>query len=607
MDHTEATSSVQSSFSGCLSRSSGRGQVVFFALLPLLFLLCLLLPGRASGGDFRAAVVKVDITPEEPQVLSGYDPRTSTGVHDRIFHRVVALDDGTTQFFLISTEVVGMSPSMYDRVAAQLQRKQGINPLHLWWTVTHTHSAPKVGPPGMGCVFLPERCRDQVQETAYTALIEEKLIEAVVEARKKLAPARLGVGWGFSQANINRRAVDIDGKASLGLNPDGPVDRRIGLLRIDKADGKPLALIANYPIHGTVLGGASTEISGDAPGIVAEYVEEKIGAPLLFINGAAGNLAPIYSVYPNPKAGHLMEFRVLLGDKILEANKKISSTTDEVTLTTGALTVDTPLKPGLEWSSDLGNYTRTTSTGTKVVLLPVRFLKINHEVAIWSAPLELFVEVANEVRDRSPFPYTFYFGYSNGWLGYLLTEPAWDQGGYETRVSPFTPSAAEDLTESVVSYLEGQAARKGGLRGDALVRPEVVRPEGDGALHLRAETGRAIGPEIKYMPEWKAFGWFTAADRVEWDVEASKKGKYEVHLEWSVSDEEAGKPFVLEAGNQQLKGKVGRTGSWEKFKTEKVGTIRLPAGRQKIVFKPNSSFEKGALLDLREVKLVLVK
>src|SRR6185503_2550219 len=116
-----------------------------------------------------------------------------------------------------------------------------------------------------------------------------------------------------------------DGKASLGLNPDGAVDRRIGLLRIDKEDGSPLALIANYAIHGTVLGPSNLEISGDAPGIVSEYVEQKIGAPVLFINGAAGNMAPIYSVYPNPESGHLSQFKVLLGDKILEAYKKISS------------------------------------------------------------------------------------------------------------------------------------------------------------------------------------------------------------------------------------------------------------------------------------------
>lgn len=92
-----------------------------------------------------------------------------------------------------------------------------------------------------------------------------------------------------------------------------------------------------------------------------------------------------------------------------------------------------------------------------MVRLPLRFLKINEEVAIWSAPIELFCEVSNEVRDRSPFPYTFYFGYTNGWLGYLPTALEWEHGGYEVEVvSPYTPSAAKDVTESVLGYLHAE-------------------------------------------------------------------------------------------------------------------------------------------------------
>jgi hypothetical protein len=192
-------------------------------------------------------------------------------------------------------------------------------------------------------------------------------------------------------------------------------------------------------------------------------------------------------------------------------------------------------------------------------------------------------------------------------LGYLLTEAGWKEGGYETRVSPFTPLAAKDLTESVVNYLQGHGPVAQEKTTDTVNDPQVVRPGSDGIFRLRASVGRAIGPEIKYMPEWMAFGWFTAADLVEWDIEGIKKGIYDVYLEWSVSDEEAGKPFVLQSGNQQLKGNVGKTGSWETFKTEKIGTIRLASDRQKIVFKPAVKFEKGALLDLREIRLVPVK
>lgn len=413
----------------------------------------------ASKRIFRAAVVKVDITPSDSQYMTGYQERKSTGIHDRIYHRIIALDDGITQFFLVSSEVCLFSPTQYDGFASQLESKYGIKPEHFWWTVTHTHSAPEVGPPGLGAVFLGERFK-HVRDTAYNSLFEKKLMEGIAEARRKLAPARLGVGSGFSQASINRRAIDVDGKASLGLNPDGVVDRRIGLLRLEKEDGKLMALIANYPIHGTVLSGESLVISGDAPGVVSEYVEEKTGAPVLFVNGAAGNLAPVYSVYSNPRSGHLSQFRVLLGDKIIQANQKILSTTNEVTLNAASMIVQTPRKADLGWPSDMSKYSFTTKTGVNMVQLPIRFLKINDDVAIWSAPLELFCEISNEIRDRSPFPYTFYFGYSNGWLGYMPSEAEWPHGGYETTVSPYTPAAGKDVTEAVVGYLQGEMKSK---------------------------------------------------------------------------------------------------------------------------------------------------
>lgn len=422
----------------------------FRAALVLLFSMPLALTLQAQT-TFRASVVKVNITPEESQNLLGYGPRNSTGVHDSIFHKIVILDDGSTEFVLISSDICLISPTEYERMAGRIQALYGIDPVNVWWTVTHTHSAPEVGPPGMYAVYLADRLVELPQ--TYTQLFEQTLVDAVGEARRKLAPARLAVGWGFSQANINRRAIDVDGKASLGLNPDGPVDRKIGLIRIEKADGSPLALIANYAIHGTVLGGENTLISGDAPGIVAEYVEDKIGAPLLFINGAAGNIAPIYSVYPTPRAGHLGQFRVLLGDRIIAANQRLSTGTNDVAIESGALMLETPRKPGLQWPKELSGYNRTAKDGSHYVRMPVRFLKINNNIGIWSAPLELFCEISNEIRDRAPFEFTFYYGYTNGWLGYLPTKEAWPHGGYEVeRVSPFTPQAGEDLKESVLGY-----------------------------------------------------------------------------------------------------------------------------------------------------------
>ena len=146
-----------------------------------------------------------------------------------------------------------------------------------------------------------------------------------------------------------------------------------------------------------------------------------------------------------------------------------------------------------------------------------------------------------------------------------------------------------------------------GIVANAAPNPSLVRVEKKGTLRLSAEKGKAIGPEIKYMPEWRAYGWFTAADRVEWQVQVPESGPYEVSIEYSVDNLEAGKQFILFSSTANLKGIVARSGSWETYKLVKVGSIKLSKGIQKITFKSHTKFAKGAILDLREIRLVKVK
>lgn len=413
-----------------------------------------------SAQSFRSAAVKKNITPDNSQQLLGYGARKSTGVYDSIYHRILVLNDGENEFYLVSSDICLVSPSEYDRVQDMITDEFGIEGEQFWWSVTHTHSAPEVGPPGLPEVFLGNRYEHQF-DTAYTNFVVGQLLAGIHEARMKLKPSKLGVGWGFSRANINRRARDVDGVTRLGMNPDGSVDRRIGILKIVERDtDAPIALISNYAIHGTVMSGANLLISGDVQGVVSEYVEEQIGAPMLFINGAAGNIAPLYSVYPSPEAGHLYEFKQILGKRILDAQALITPDRESINLQFGKLIMRTPRKEDLSWSDDLKAYSEPTAGGKNLILLPIHFLKIDNDIGIWAAPLELFCEISNDIRDRSPFPYTFYYGYTNGWLGYMLTEEEVGYGGYEPMVSPYTPEAGEQLVETVSGYLEGELLSK---------------------------------------------------------------------------------------------------------------------------------------------------
>lgn len=445
---------------------------LFRLMRNMVFILVIHIIATEAAGQatFRAAVVKANITPDNSQTLIGYAPRKSEGVRDSIYHKVVVLDDGKQQFYLVSSDLGAIAPPTYHETAEKLKKLYDIDEKHFWWANTHTHSAPEVGSSGVIELFLGDRYKEEYDKE-YTAFVEDQLVKAVGEARRKLAAARLGVGWGYSRANINRRARGIDNKTFLGENPDGPVDRKIGLLRVETEDGKLMALIANYPIHGTVLSISDLRISGDVPGEVASYVEKKTGAPLLFINGAEGNIAPRFSVSINNggnKDGFLKQFRRLLGDPILDANDRIQATTGDVEFNAEMLLVETPLRPDIKrWPEDMPQYIRTSSADQMLIRMPIRFLNINDEIAIWAAPCELFCEVSNYIRAQSPFPFTFYYGITNGTLGYLPSKQEFSLGGYELDVSPFTPDAAGHLMDRVVEFLDMQS------RGsDAKVKPD---------------------------------------------------------------------------------------------------------------------------------------
>ncbi len=410
-------------------------------------------PLSGGTGNLSASCVKVNITPDKPQWLMGYGPRQSEGIHDNLYHRIVAMDDGKTQFFLVSTDLCVISPSFYKKVCRELESETGIKAKQVWWTVTHTHSAPEVGSQHLVKLFLPERYAHE-PNPEYTKWVKNSLIEGIKKAREKLEPARLGVGIGIATANINRREMNADGKCQLGANPEGPVDRQLGLVRLERMDGSPMALITNYAVHGTVLGYQNLLISADVPGLVAEYVEKKLGAPMLFINGAEGNVAPIYSTCPDFESSHIEEFNALIGDKILELNSTICKMLSDVRLWTGKTIIETPRKLGLGWVSDLRDYSRVLDDGTKLIRIPIYFMKINDDIIFWGAPIELFCEIAMNVREQSPYPYTFYFGLTNGTLQYLPTKQEFAKGGYEPSMSPFSEQAEDDITKGVIAYLK---------------------------------------------------------------------------------------------------------------------------------------------------------
>lgn len=134
--------------------------------------------------------------------------------------------------------------------------------------------------------------------------------------------------------------------------------------------------------------------------------------------------------------------------------------------------------------------------------------------------------------------------------------------------------------------------------------PLAIQENLNGDFILKASLGQGLGPKIEYMPEWNAYGWWTSKDSVIWNIDVREAGKFQIELDWSISDQEAGKSMVFQIGDKELTKIINTSGSWETFKRMHIGTLDLPKGKYKVVVKPKDQNAKGHFMDLKTLHLI---
>ena len=127
-----------------------------------------------------------------------------------------------------------------------------------------------------------------------------------------LVPVRIGVGRGSVDLAHNRRHFLPDGRVAMQWRnmehePTAPVDKEYVVVRLDREDGSPLAVLLHYACHPVVLGPGQPRIQrADFVGTACHDIEEKLGAPCLFLQGGCGNINPYADKQSAPLAqkGH---------------------------------------------------------------------------------------------------------------------------------------------------------------------------------------------------------------------------------------------------------------------------------------------------------------
>jgi hypothetical protein len=231
------------------------------------------------------------------------------GIDMDLWATALALSDGATTAIILDIEIQILTNERADQIRAAVNKATGVPTQNIRACATHTHSGP-----------VPYK---SWIEKGYEMVgpwfdnLARWCAEAASEAIANLQAVEIRVGRGECHINSNRRCITPAGERFLGVNPDGPCDHEVIVVRFDAfdlearvprvpfssgesgtrgtrpSDDAPIATLVNYACHGTVMGPANRFITPDYAGPMKRVVEDAVGGRCVFLLGSAGNVGPV--------------------------------------------------------------------------------------------------------------------------------------------------------------------------------------------------------------------------------------------------------------------------------------------------------------------------
>lgn len=406
--------------------------------------LVLLLAGAATApaAALRAGAARADITPPLGYPMWGYGGRRdapSVGVRDPLMARALVLEIGVERLAIVSLDL-GRAPTRASTQAIRERLRKEAQVGTIFLVASHTHHGP--------VLELDSWPRG---DKPYTRRLEDGIVDAVGRAAAKLQPARLGIAAREVGLNRNRHSKRVD----------KPVDRELIVVRVDDADGKPLAHLVNFAAHPTMIEAKVLEFSADYPGALAEAVEAELGGTCLFLQGAAGDMSTNPSQRGGP-AGFGRELAAL----VIELSRKTPCAietpsgvkTREHDFTFGKR-FDLSSNPLLRAAYALAFfpelidfYEREYRDGVRPHLTTAL---LDGRIGIVGVSGEFFCEHALHLKRRARLDHLLFLGYCNDYQQYFPTIQAVGEGGYgaDEKVSPVEVGAGERMMDRALTDL----------------------------------------------------------------------------------------------------------------------------------------------------------
>lgn len=430
-------------------------------------LLAVALP--AAEPVFRAGAATSNVTPPlGSSINGGFQDGKAAYIHDELHARCLALDDGKTQLVFVVVDSCVIGRDVFDAAKKLVHQATGLPMENLMLSATHSHScatAQAVGqsePDPMYQRFLARRIADGVRCALHNR-VPAKLGHGsaavpgqVFNRRWKMqpgtiAPTPLGVTTDQVKTNPGVRNPNL-------VEPAGPTDPGVAFISVQSADGKPLALLANYSLH--YVGGVGPgHISADYFGVFSQRIGELLGAgdaepPFvgLMSNGTSGDINNIDfrgGQEKQPPYGRIKIVAEEVAQAVAAAVRQVEHRSS-VSLAAAQKEVELGLRlptaaeveaarvvmqqsklfPRMETMEQV--YARETvllADFPKTVSAPLQVFRIG-DLRVSAIPAEVFVEIGLDLKKRhAP---TFTVSLANAYHGYLPTPQQHALGGYET-------------------------------------------------------------------------------------------------------------------------------------------------------------------------------
>jgi hypothetical protein len=354
-----------------------------------------------------------------------------------------------------------------------VKKKFGITRSQLLMNSSHTHSGPLIWPNlGLGYDLSPEEQKDVSQ---YGQKLSEDIVEMIGEAISKLAPVSVSTGHGSAGFAINRRKITRDGVV-IGVNPDGPVDHDVPVIKIAAPDGTLKAVLFGYTCHNTTSG--TNLINGDYAGFAQAELEKAYpGVTAMFLIGCGADQNPnprgsieIAGQYGKLLAGAVQE--VLIG--------KLNPVRPPIRTDYTIAELDfPPFNPEL-YRKEIVSLNKDMQKRANLMLeaynkgwdvshypYPVQAVRFNNDLTIVALSGEIVVDYSLRTKKEYPGENLFVAGYSNEVMCYIPSKRVLKEGGYEADRSmiyygfpgPFADNVEEKIFDAIHKVMKQTGAR----------------------------------------------------------------------------------------------------------------------------------------------------